>query len=224
MRLSFIWERKNLRAALLKPAFATAFASALWPGIAAFAQAEIQAPEVKVQDRRESAYGPVEGYRAARSATATKTDTLMLEIPQSIQVVPRDVIEDQNALNLIDVVQNVSNVRFLDSDNSDETLAIRGFELDTTPARDGIGFQIGGDDWLPGPGERRAGRGPQRSGVRSVWRRRPRRGGEHRFKTPAGPTLSRREIERRKFRFLPRRSGSLRSAQFSPGLPVQCGL
>ena len=83
MRLSFIWERKNLRAALLKPAFATAFASALWPGIAAFAQAEIQAPEVKVQDRRESAYGPVEGYRAARSATATKTDTLMLEIPQS---------------------------------------------------------------------------------------------------------------------------------------------
>lgn len=45
----------------------------------------------------ESAWGPVKGYVAQRSATGTKTDTPLLETPQSISVVPRDQIDAQKA-------------------------------------------------------------------------------------------------------------------------------
>ena len=116
---------------------------ALWLGlaVAAFAQNEIQAPEVTVEGIDESAYG---GYNAEHSASGTKTDTPILEIPQSVQVVPRQVIEEQNALTIFDVLRNVSNIQSQDADNSDETFVIRGFDVETAPARDGAGFKITG--------------------------------------------------------------------------------
>ncbi|HET6757002.1 MAG TPA: TonB-dependent siderophore receptor, partial [Burkholderiales bacterium] len=104
-------------------------------------------PEVEVEG--ESAYGPVDGYAADRSATATKTDTAIRDIPQSVQVVPRDVIDDQNALTLFDVLQNVSNVRAQGSDNHDETFLIRGFDIDTAPAQDGVAFKVNGTVGTP---------------------------------------------------------------------------
>ncbi|MCJ2024164.1 TonB-dependent receptor [Methylobacterium sp. J-067] len=58
----------------------------------------------------ESATGPVSGYRATRSATSTKTDTALRDSPQTINVVPRQVIGDQQDLRLTDAVTNVSNV------------------------------------------------------------------------------------------------------------------
>lgn len=42
----------------------------------------------------ESATGPVTGYRATRSASATKTDTAVRDIPQSISVIPATVLKD----------------------------------------------------------------------------------------------------------------------------------
>ncbi|MGH8729294.1 MAG: TonB-dependent siderophore receptor, partial [Burkholderiales bacterium] len=108
---------------------------------------ELQAPEVEVEG--ESAYGPVDGYVAGRSATATRTDTAIRDIPASVQVISRDVIEDQNALNLFEALQNASNVRSQDSDNSDETFVIRGFDIDTAPARDGVGFKVSGSVGAP---------------------------------------------------------------------------
>ncbi|WP_339164065.1 TonB-dependent siderophore receptor [Methylobacterium bullatum] len=44
--------------------------------------------------------GPVRGYTATRSSVATKTDTSILETAQSISVVSRQQIEDQNALTI----------------------------------------------------------------------------------------------------------------------------
>ncbi|MGH8730023.1 MAG: TonB-dependent siderophore receptor, partial [Burkholderiales bacterium] len=107
----------------------------------------VQVPEVNVE--AESAHGPVDGYAAERSATATKTDTAIRDIPASVQVIPRDAIEDQNAMTLFEVLQNASNVRSQDSDNSDETFVIRGFDIDTTPARDGVGFKDNGSVGAP---------------------------------------------------------------------------
>ncbi|WP_407362355.1 TonB-dependent siderophore receptor [Pseudomonas luteola] len=52
----------------------------------------------------ESAQGPVEGYRATRSASATRTDTAIHETPQSISVVPRQVVEDIGATRLEDAL------------------------------------------------------------------------------------------------------------------------
>jgi iron complex outermembrane receptor protein len=48
----------------------------------------------------DTALGPVNGYVAKRSATATKTETSILETPQAINVVGRKEIEDRQAQNV----------------------------------------------------------------------------------------------------------------------------
>jgi iron complex outermembrane recepter protein len=50
------------------------------------------------------------GYQATDATTATRTDTPLREIPQSIQVIPRQVLEDQRVIKLEDAVRNVSGV------------------------------------------------------------------------------------------------------------------
>ena len=86
----------------------------------------------------ERAGGPVVGYRAARSATATRTDTALRDTPQSVQVVPRDVLVDQQDVRLTDALQNVSNVQPAGTlQGRTETYVIRGFRTQTN-AIDGI--------------------------------------------------------------------------------------
>lgn len=51
-------------------------------------------------DAYESATGPVKGYRATRSASATKTDTALRDIPQSISVIPATVLKDLGSTNV----------------------------------------------------------------------------------------------------------------------------
>lgn len=55
--------------------------------------------------------GAVDGYRALTSVSATRTATPIEQIPQSIQVVPRSVIDDQGAQNIQDATRNVSGVQ-----------------------------------------------------------------------------------------------------------------
>ncbi len=56
----------------------------------------------------ERANGPVNGIVARQSATGTKTDTPILETPQSINVVPRQQIELQGAQNVGEAIRYVS--------------------------------------------------------------------------------------------------------------------
>ncbi|WP_245465906.1 TonB-dependent receptor plug domain-containing protein, partial [Mesorhizobium sp. M7A.T.Ca.TU.009.02.1.1] len=50
---------------------------------------------INVQERVESAFGPVKGYVATKGSTGTKTDTPLIETPQSISVITRDQMEAQ---------------------------------------------------------------------------------------------------------------------------------
>ncbi|WP_193074100.1 TonB-dependent siderophore receptor [Pseudomonas sp. FME51] len=59
----------------------------------------------------ESATGPVEGYTATRSATATKTDTALTETPRSISVVTAERMRDQGVQTVQDALRYVSGVR-----------------------------------------------------------------------------------------------------------------
>ena len=59
---------------------------------------------------QESAYGPVEGYAAKRSATATKTDTPIIETPQSISVTSRKDMDIRNVRDIGDAVAYSSGV------------------------------------------------------------------------------------------------------------------
>src|SRR5262245_33853204 len=48
--------------------------------------------------------GPVDGYLANDSVTATKTDTPLLTTPQSISVVTKDQVQDQGAQNVTEAL------------------------------------------------------------------------------------------------------------------------
>lgn len=54
---------------------------------------------------RGGALGPVPGYVATRSMVGTKTDTPILETAQSISVIGRQQIEDQNALSVVQALR-----------------------------------------------------------------------------------------------------------------------
>jgi iron complex outermembrane receptor protein len=60
----------------------------------------ISLPELNVNADQERGHSPVRGFVAPVSATATKTDTPVLETPQSVSTVTRDQIEAQAAQNL----------------------------------------------------------------------------------------------------------------------------
>ena len=51
-----------------------------------------------------------EGYNPSSASTATRTDTPLRDIPQSIQIVPREVIEDRNTRTVSEIVETVSGV------------------------------------------------------------------------------------------------------------------
>jgi iron complex outermembrane receptor protein len=75
--------------------------------------------------------GPVQGYRALSAMSSTKTATPIEQIPQSIQVIPRSVIQDQGSQTVSEALRNVSNVQGANplsiGDISLSPLKIRGF-------------------------------------------------------------------------------------------------
>src|SRR5690606_37778974 len=52
----------------------------------------------------ETAWGPVEGYVAKRTAAGTKTDTALVEVPRSISVATREQMSDRGVHSLDDAV------------------------------------------------------------------------------------------------------------------------
>jgi iron complex outermembrane receptor protein len=89
-------------------------------------------PRVLVTGAAETATSPVAGYRAKRSATATKTDTRLAETPQSVTVVTRDQIIDQGAYNLQDALNYAAGVRSdaYGTDSRSDGVRIRGVSPD----------------------------------------------------------------------------------------------
>ncbi|MEH2275552.1 MAG: TonB-dependent siderophore receptor [Nostoc sp.] len=72
--------------------------------------------------------GEQDGYTVPEASTATRTDTPLRDIPQSIQVVPQQVIKDQGITRINDAVRNVSGTSFTTGyGNSENAVNIRGF-------------------------------------------------------------------------------------------------
>ena len=89
-------------------------------------------PTVTVEGSDETATGPVMGYAATRSSTATKTDTPLIETAQSITVVPRDQIVDQGATSLQDALGYAAGVRSdaYGVDSRTDSVRVRGTDAD----------------------------------------------------------------------------------------------
>jgi iron complex outermembrane receptor protein len=77
--------------------------------------------------------GEQDGYAVPNSSVGTRTDTPLRDVPQSIQVIPRQVIEDQGGNDLNDALRNVSGT----SSQNDLPL-IRGFESTDNILSDGV--------------------------------------------------------------------------------------
>jgi iron complex outermembrane receptor protein len=77
------------------------------------------------------------GYTANRTRFATKTDTRLQDTPMSVQVVTREVIDDQASNTILDVIKNVSGIQAPPGGYYDN-FYIRGFSTSVDTYRNGL--------------------------------------------------------------------------------------
>ncbi|NEQ30133.1 MAG: TonB-dependent receptor plug domain-containing protein [Leptolyngbya sp. SIO4C5] len=90
--------------------------------------------------------GEQAGYAVDSATTGTRTDTPLLDIPQSIQVIPQEVLEDQQVIRLNDALRNVSGVVAGSQDPRGGQFIVRGFDFSSI-LRDG--FRTVGNGGFP---------------------------------------------------------------------------
>jgi iron complex outermembrane receptor protein len=79
------------------------------------------------------------GYRAEAATTALRTDIALRDTPQSIQIITKQVIEEQAAVTASDVVRNVSGVSVPNSSGGRaEDFTVRGFTSSGNTYKDGF--------------------------------------------------------------------------------------
>ncbi|NWA66494.1 TonB-dependent siderophore receptor [Pseudomonas reactans] len=90
---------------------------------------ELQTTSITGAADYETAQGPVQGYHATRSASATRTDTSIHETPQSISVVSKAVVEDIGATRLQDALDYAGGVGRANNFGGQglTTFTVRGF-------------------------------------------------------------------------------------------------
>ncbi|MDD5275192.1 MAG: TonB-dependent receptor [Methylovulum sp.] len=82
-------------------------------------------------------------YNRSNASSATKTDTPIMETPISVQVVPRAVIQDQQAVQVGDAIKNVSGVfQGFSLGGFAEQFMIRGFNTQYNNYVDGFSFPV----------------------------------------------------------------------------------
>jgi iron complex outermembrane recepter protein len=83
--------------------------------------------------------GEQDGYSITNTTTGTRTDTPLRDIPQSIQVIPQQVLRDQQVTRLDDALRNVAGVNQSFNFGPFTFYSIRGFDAsETNLLRDGL--------------------------------------------------------------------------------------
>ena len=77
-------------------------------------------PTIEVRERGQSGYG------ALRSRSATKTDALLRDVPQSVTVLTRSVIADQRMQGMADAARYVPGVTMGQGEGNRDQVTIRG--------------------------------------------------------------------------------------------------
>ncbi|ARO87811.1 TonB-dependent siderophore receptor [Nitrosospira lacus] len=70
--------------------------------------------------------GPTDGYMATKSYSATRTDTPLRDVPQSITVVTQELIKDQTIQNMGEVVRYVPGVGISQGEGNRDAVIFRG--------------------------------------------------------------------------------------------------
>ncbi len=82
-------------------------------------------------------------YGAEDAITGTKTDTPLIEVPQSIAVVPAELIADRRPVTLLEALYNVSGVSDAGARRGFDNIIIRGFTASTSVYLDGLRVERG---------------------------------------------------------------------------------
>ena len=123
--------------------------------LVAIAEGVVALPQTNIvaQGDAESAWGPVQGYLATRTAAGTKTDTALVEAPRSISVATREQMQDRNVQNLDDAVKYMPGIvsASYGSDTRYDWMRVRGFEptqfLDGLPLPRGVYANPKAETW-----------------------------------------------------------------------------
>lgn len=91
---------------------------------AAIVDAPAILPPIKVS--ASTITGPTDGYMATKSFSATRTDTPLRDVPQSITVVTQEMIRDQTMQNMGDVVRYVPGVGISQGEGNRDAVIFRG--------------------------------------------------------------------------------------------------
>ena len=83
-------------------------------------------PEIVVKDKR---IETKREYSVGQTAIGTKTETPILEVPQTINVVPKDLLEDQGVNTIDDVWRNVAGSHTTLGPGGGGNITLRGFNM-----------------------------------------------------------------------------------------------
>ncbi|OOG49471.1 TonB-dependent receptor [Rhodanobacter sp. C01] len=67
------------------------------------------------------------GYMVDTTSSATRTDSDLIDVPQSVSVITRDLMDSQQIRTVADAVRNVAGVQYIDGTDSLPNFQIRGF-------------------------------------------------------------------------------------------------
>ncbi len=107
-------------------ASAIAIATALFVSSNAFAEDAMVDAGDNDDSRTIIVTGASEGYVASNSITATKTDTPLIDIPQTINVVTREQLEDQAHHSLADVLRYIPGTTVGQGEGNRDQITLRG--------------------------------------------------------------------------------------------------
>ena len=83
-------------------------------------------PQVTVTAESAKNEGNVDGYKTGSTRSSTRTETPLLDVPQSISVVTQDQIRDQNISNMGEAVRYVPGVNIQQGEGNRDQITIRG--------------------------------------------------------------------------------------------------
>ena len=105
----------------------TGLALSVVPGVAQAVEADDETIQIIVTGEESGA-----DYFVPNASSTLRTDTPIRDTPSSVTVIPQQVIEDQGATNVRDIVRNAAGVNFFSSGgNRDEVFSLRGFLAET---------------------------------------------------------------------------------------------
>ena len=121
------------------------WAGGLLAVVAQAAQAQVPAPapqattpEMTLPTLSVTGQGPVDGYQALRSNTATRTDTPLRDVPQSVNVITSQAMRDLSMQSLQDVLRYVPGAGYAQGEGNRDNPVLRGQSTNASLFVDGI--------------------------------------------------------------------------------------